>query len=125
MITGVDHPAIAADNLEELTNWYCDTLGYEKFFKHPEKPVWIIKSPDGSFIEMMQKDDTTRPNRSVLTPGISHLAFRVKNLQEAIAMLEKKNVKWISEVVDAIGGGKLKSFEDPEGNMLQIVDRNA
>ena len=123
VIKGIDHPAIAADNVDELADWYCDILGFEKFFKHEEKNVWIIKASDGTFIEMMQKDESLRPERTVLTPGYSHLAFRVGNLDEAISHLDQKKVIWLSEIVDAIGGGRLRSFQDPEGNMLQIVQR--
>lgn len=125
MIIGLDHPAIAAENLENLSNWYCDVLDYQIVLKSKDKPVWIIKSPDGTFMEMMQKDENTRPQRTILTAGISHLAFRVNNLQEAIAQLDKTGVQWLSEIVPAIGGGKLRTFADPEGNVLQIVDRNA
>lgn len=125
MITGLDHPAIAADDLEKLSNWYCEVLDYQLVMKSDEKPVWIIKSPDGTFMEMMQKDENARPTRTVLTAGISHLAFRVTNLQQAIERLDKAGVKWLSEIVPAIGGGKLRTFADPEGNVLQIVDRNA
>ena len=125
MVTGLDHPAIAAEDLEKLSTWYCEVLDYELVMKSDEKPVWIIKSPDGTFMEMMQKDENARPTRTVLTAGISHLAFRVTNLQQAIERLEKAGVKWLSEIVPAIGGGKLRTFTDPEGNVLQIVDRNA
>ena len=122
-IIGIDHPAIAADNLESLARWYNEVLGYEKYFFDEGKNVWILKSPDGTFLEMMQKDQTARPQRTVLSPGFSHLALRVSNLEEAMAYLNGHNVKWIGEVVGAIGGGQLCSFEDPEGNMLQVVAR--
>ncbi|MGB3779678.1 MAG: VOC family protein [Tunicatimonas sp.] len=122
-LTGIDHPALAADDLDSLSQWYCDTLGYSLFFEHPEKPVHILKAPDGTLFEMMQKDTTTRPKRQVLTPGWSHLALRVDNLEEAMQHLDGQQVRWLSEVVPAIGGGQLRSFADPEGNMLQVVER--
>ncbi|MFW5760427.1 MAG: VOC family protein [Cyclobacteriaceae bacterium] len=125
MIIGLDHPAIAADDLEKLSTWYCDVLDYELVMKSDEKPVWIIKSPDGTFMEMMQKDENARPGRTILTAGISHLAFRVADLHQAIEDLDKAGVQWLSDIVPAIGGGKLRTFADPEGNVLQIVDRNA
>jgi glyoxylase I family protein len=125
MIIGLDHPAIAAENLDKLSNWYCDVLHYEFVLKSEEKPVCILKSPDGTFMEMMQKDENVRPTRMILTAGISHLAFRVKNLQAAIELLNQAKVQWLSEIVPAIGGGKLRTFADPEGNVLQIVDRDA
>ncbi len=122
-LTGIDHPALAADDLDHLSQWYCNTLGYTLFFKHPERPVHILQAPDGTLFEMMQKDTTTRPERQVLTPGWSHLALRVDNLEEAMQHLDEQKVRWLSEVVPAIGGGQLRSFADPEGNMLQVVER--
>jgi glyoxylase I family protein len=122
-LTGIDHPAIAAENLDTLAQWYCDVLGYTRHYYEQEKQVWILGGQDGTFIEMMQKDDNDRPHRTVLTPGFSHLALRVDDLEAAIDYLDAKNVRWISDVVGAIGGGKLRSFEDPEGNMLQVVQR--
>jgi glyoxylase I family protein len=121
-ITGVDHPALAAVNVDQLSDWYCETLGYEKYFRD-EKPVWILKAPDGSLLEIMPKDDTSRPARTTWTPGWSHLAMRVKDIEQAITYLDQKGVTWSGETVEAIGGGRVRTFSDPEGNMLQVVQR--
>lgn len=123
LVTGIDHPAIAADDVEKLGTWYCEVLGYEKFFVDPEAPIWIIKAADGTFIEIMPKDENPRQDRTVCTPGYSHLALRVNNLNAAIEYLESKGIVWTSEVFGAKGGGNLRNFEDPDGNMLQIVER--
>jgi glyoxylase I family protein len=122
-LLGIDHPALAVDDLPHLSQWYCNTLGYILFSKHPEKPVHILQAPDGTLFEMMQKDASARPERQVLTPGWSHLALRVANLAEAIQHLDGQKVRWLGEIVPAIGGGHLRSFADPEGNMLQVVER--
>ena len=29
-IIGIDHPALAAEDVDRLSDWYCDVLGYEK-----------------------------------------------------------------------------------------------
>jgi glyoxylase I family protein len=120
--TGIDHPAIAADDVEKLADWYCDMFGYEKWFKHP-KPVWMLKAPDGTLLEIMPKDDTLRQNRTTWTPGWSHLALRVENIEEAIAFLDTKQITWGGEVINAIGGGKVRNAFDCEGNMIQILER--
>jgi len=119
---GVDHPAVAAENVESLADWYCDVLGYEKWFHHP-KPVWLLKAPDGTLLEIMPRDHTDRPVRTTWTPGWSHLAIRVENLDEAIDLLNQHQVEWLGEEIQAIGGGRVRSFSDPEGNMLQILER--
>lgn len=119
---GIDHPAVAADDVEKLSNWYCDVLGYEKWFRH-DKPVWMLKAPDSTLLEIMPKDDTVRQNRTTWTPGWSHLALRVENIEEAIAYLDTKNIVWGGKVINAIGGGKVRNAFDGEGNMIQILER--
>jgi glyoxylase I family protein len=119
---GIDHPAVAADDVEKLSDWYCTMFGYEKWFHHP-KPVWMLKAPDGTLLEVMPKDDTLRQNRTTWTPGWSHLALRVENIENAIAYLDTKGIVWGGEVITAIGGGKVRNCFDPEGNMLQILER--
>jgi glyoxylase I family protein len=119
---GIDHPAVAADDVEKLADWYCDMFGYEKWFKYP-KPVWMLKAPDGTLLEIMPKDDTSRQNRTTWTPGWSHLALRVENIEEAIAFLDTKHITWGGEVINAIGGGKVRNAFDCEGNMIQILER--
>ena len=119
---GIDHPNVAANDVEQLANWYCDVLGYEKWFRH-QKPVWMLRAPDGTLLEIMPKDDTARPERTTWTPGWSHVALRVKDIDKAIAFLDTKGVNWGGEVINAIGGGRVRNLSDPDGNMLQIVQR--
>jgi glyoxylase I family protein len=121
-ITGIDHPAVAANDVEQLADWYCAMFGYEKWFHQP-KPVWMLRAPDGTLLEVMPKDDTARPDRTTWTPGWSHLALRVANIDEAIAFLDTKGVIWGGEMVEAIGGGKVRNLLDPDGNMVQILQR--
>jgi glyoxylase I family protein len=121
---GIDHPAVAADDVEKLADWYCEMFGYEKWFKHP-KPVWMLKAPDGTLLEIMLKDDTLRQSRTTWTPGWSHLALRVENIEEAINFLDTKQITWGGEVINAIGGGKVRNAFDCEGNMLQILQRTS
>ncbi len=121
-IIGIDHPALAADDVDRLSDWYCDVLGYEKGVRH-EKPVWILRAPDGTLLEVMPRDDTPRPVRTTWTPGWSHLALRVDDFDAAMAELEQKGVAWSGDEVGAIGGGRVRNFVDPEGNMLQILQR--
>lgn len=121
-MTGIDHPALAADDVDKLAEWYCNVLGYTKYFRH-DKPVWMLMAPDNSLIEIMPKDDTLRQSRTCWTPGWSHLALRVENLDKAMKYLESVGVVWESEIMDAIAGGRVRNFSDPEGNMLQVLER--
>ena len=48
---------------------------------------------------------------------------RVAEDRDAIARLDAKGVRWTGEIGQAVGGGRLRSFTDPDGNLLQIVER--
>lgn len=121
-VIGIDHPGVAANDVEQLADWYCAVFGYEKWFRH-DKPVWMLKAPDGTLLEVMPKDENARPARTTWTPGWSHIALRVENLDEAITFLDTKHVTWGGEVINAIGGGRVRNLFDPDGNMLQIIQR--
>ena len=121
-IKGIDHPSVAADDVEALADWYCAVFGYEKWVR-TEKPVWMLKAPDGTLLEIMPKDETIRPTRTTWTPGWSHVALRVENLEQAIGFLDAYHITWAGEVIDAIGGGKVRNLFDPERNLLQIIQR--
>ncbi|MDR3194425.1 MAG: VOC family protein [Tannerella sp.] len=119
---GIDHPAIAAESVETLCKWYCNVLGYE-IYARTNKPIYIVKAPDGTLIEIMPKDETARPERTVNTPGWSHLALRVSDIDAAIAALDAKGVDWAGAEFEAVGGGRIRNFTDPEGNLLQVIQR--
>ncbi|MDR1331298.1 MAG: VOC family protein [Tannerella sp.] len=119
---GTDHPAIAADDVEALSAWYCDVLGYDVYAR-VDKPVYILGAPDGTLIEIMPRDDTARPARNTCTPGWSHLALRVSDIDAAMTALDRHGVAWEGAEFEAVGGGRIRNFTDPEGNLLQIVQR--
>jgi glyoxylase I family protein len=120
---GIDHPSVAAEDVDALAEWYCDTLGYAKQFRN-DKPVWLLRAPDGTLLEIMPRDQTPRPPRTTWTPGWSHLAIRVHDFEIAERFLEERGVAWTGETAAAVGGGKVRSFCDPEGNLVQIVARS-
>ncbi len=119
---GVDHSAVAANDVETLADWYCDVLGYQKWFRH-QKPVWMLRAPDNTLLEVMPKDDTTRPERTTWTPGWSHVALRVADIDKAIDWLDRRGIVWGGNLTNAIGGGRVRNFFDPDGNLLQLLER--
>lgn len=121
-INGIDHPAVAAENVEVLSNWYCEVLGFEVIFKDP-RPIWLLKAPDGVILEILPNDGNARPTRTNLTLGWSHVAFGVDDIEAGIAHLDTYNVVWTSPLSPATGGGLVRTFKDPEGNTLQLVQR--
>jgi glyoxylase I family protein len=141
IVTRLDHVAIAADNTDAMVKWYEEVLGLVvHVVSGPNPPqtqkVYLIGPPvergaksqsDGIFqgmmIEVMPKNATPRHERNSHEPGLSHTAWAVEDFDVALAHLKAKNVKFLSDVIQAIGGGRIISFADCEGNMTQIVER--
>ena len=83
-IMGIDHPALAAKNLEVMVKWYCRCLNY-KVLVCKENDGAILVAPDKTFLEIMAANGDSTPERKNKTPGFSHLAIRVHNLKQAVA----------------------------------------
>lgn len=122
IISGNDHIALAVTDVPRVSDWYCRMLGYTVAHR-AEGAAWLLRAPDGTFLEIMQQLDEPRPTRAVCTPGLSHIAVRVLDFDNAQAWLQSQGVTWLSEEVTATGGGRLRSCADPDGNMVQIVQR--
>ena len=137
----LDHLAIAADNTDAMVAWYGRVLGLvvqvEAGPNPPQKQkVYLIGPPgagakgsggggiqQGMMIEVMPRNDTVRHTRGSHDPGISHAAWYVMDFDAALAHLRGNGVRFLSDVITAVGGGRIISFEDCEGNMMQIVER--
>ncbi|MEI7767308.1 MAG: VOC family protein [Phycisphaerae bacterium] len=132
----LDHAAIAADDVEVMAKWYARVLGLHIVVETPEKPrrnqvVYLVApasvsgTTQGHMIEIMPRNDDTRPQRHVFAAGLSHLAWAVSDFDYAYAHLQSEGVTFAGEVTQAVGGGRLISFLDCEGNINQIVERKS
>jgi glyoxylase I family protein len=122
---GVDHLAIAARDPAALADWYCEALGFHVLSDNGQpRPTRILAGPGGGMIEMMPDNASPPPSRELFDLGISHLAIRVSNLDSAMARLVAQGVA-VADPVPAAGGGRVVSFRDPEGNVVQVVERPA
>lgn len=129
LFTGIDHPAISCHHVQKQIDWYCRNLGMKLIASDGKDPVSALvgfsDKVGGAMIELMPVKDTG-PEPEIqprYQPGLRHLAIRVSNFDEAYAKLKAAGVKFLFEPIPAVGGGRIVSFRDPEGNELQIVER--
>ena len=137
-VSRLDHFAIAANDTVAMVAWYNRVLGLVVHAEAGPNPpqtqkVFLIGPPvdgpgtagirQGMMIEVMPRNDAPRHERHILEPGLSHAAWCVLNFDTALAHLKECDVKLLGEVVQAVGGGRLQSFLDCEGNVMQIVER--
>ncbi len=126
MFAGIDHIALAARDPQALIDWYHDVLGFDVVWTNrQERLAALIAGPDGSMVEVLPDNGAPRVQHELFDPGFRHLAIRVTDFDAAHEYLQAKGVNFISEVAEAAGGGKVLSFTDPEGNVVQIVSRAA
>ncbi len=128
LFTTIDHPAIACFDVSRQIEWYCRNLGMKVVAQNDLDPPTALVGYDqfrGTTIELMPaRDPGPNPDEGArFQPGLRHLALRVTNFDQAFAQLKERGIKFITEVGPAVGGGRIASFRDPEGNELQIVER--
>ena len=123
LFAGVDHVAIASGDPARLADWYCEVLGFRCVADNgKERPTRILAGAGGGMIEMMPDDQTPPPGRELFDRGISHLAIRVTDLDEALVRVRGSGAE-VADPAAAAGGGRGASFRDPEGNIVQVVER--
>ena len=131
LFTQIDHPAISCRDPQAQMDWYCRNLGMRVIATNGQQPPSAILGfgeggvRGGSILEIMPvKDAGPSPAEMPrFAPGLRHLAFRVSDFEKAYAKLKSAGVTFLFEPTTAVGGGKIVSFRDPEGNELQIVQR--
>jgi len=137
-VNRLDHFAIAAADTAGLVKWYERVLGLVVHVEAGPNPpqtqkVYLIGPPvdgagsagvrQGMMIEVMPRNDTPRHERNSHEPGLSHAAWAVVDFDRVLGHLKDCGVTLLGEVGQATGGGRIQSFLDCEGNMVQIVER--
>lgn len=134
----IDHVAIATADTEGMVKWYGRVLGLvihaEGASRDGGQKGYLIGPPlvkgaqgrgihHGSMIEVMAKNEAQPHARGSHDPGLSHIAWYVEDFNMALKHLRECNVRFLGEVGQAVGGGRIISFLDCDGNMMQIVER--
>ena len=130
LFTAIDHPAIACYDVRKMVDWYCGTFGMRVIAQNDANPpAFCVGYGEGltgaSVIELMHaREPGGHPAEfKRFQPGLRHMALRVSDFEAAYAKLKAAGVQFLGEPGEAVGGGRIVSFRDPEGNELQIVQR--
>jgi len=128
----IDHLGIAVNSIEEAKKLFHDILGLEfegtetvqeqkvttAFFPVGDSEVELLEStaPDGPIAKYLEKRGE----------GIQHIAFRVDNLEEALAELKDKGIRLIDEKPRQGAGGAKIAFLHPKsthGVLIELSER--
>jgi methylmalonyl-CoA/ethylmalonyl-CoA epimerase len=128
----IDHLGIAVNSIEEAKKLFHDILGLKfegtetvqeqkvttAFFPVGDSEVELLEStaPDGPIAKYLEKRGE----------GIQHIAFRVENLEEALAELKDKGIRLIDEKPRKGAGGAKIAFLHPKsthGVLIELSER--
>jgi methylmalonyl-CoA/ethylmalonyl-CoA epimerase len=131
-IVKIDHLGVAVKSIDAGRNFWTDVLGLRfegtetvaeqkvttAFFPVGESEVELLEStaPDGPIAKYLEKRGE----------GIQHIAFRVENLEEALAELKAKGIQLIDEKPRKGAGGAKIAFIHPKatsGVLVELCER--
>lgn len=134
-ILKIDHLGIAVPNMEEGKKFWVDALGLKlegsetveeqkvttAFLPVGDSEVELLvsTSPDGPIAKFIEKNGGKG--------GFQHVAFRVENIEAALAELKEKGVALIDQTPRNGAGGAKIAFLHPKatgGVLVEISERN-
>jgi len=132
MVERLDHIGIAVSNLDESVGFYTDVLGLKLHGTEtvPEQKVRVAFLPVGDTeIELLESTDPEGPIAKFIEakgPGIQHLAFRVDDVEKALAECRARGLRLIDEKPRYGAGGAKIAFLHPKatnGVLIELCQR--
>ena len=131
-----DHVGINVADLPAMTKWYAAALGLEVEFEFAleqfEFSGVMLRSPDGYRVELLHRVGNApgiqvqRPLDAPLTRGLGHLALTVDDLEGTHRdLLAAGATERMPPSQSPEPGVRMAFVADPEGNLIELVDRSA
>ena len=131
----IDHVGLNVGNLDAQAAWYTKAFNLTTAKPFVVEPLQLrglfLTNSDGFAIELLERQGASRVGtapesvpEALLSHGFSHLCFRVEDVAAVHAHLLSMGAKEIMSVRPAPEPGVTMSYvSDPEGNLIEIIDR--
>lgn len=132
MVQKVDHIGIAVRNLEESLKFYETALGLKSVGTEvvAEQKVRVAFLPTGdSEVELLEATAEDSPIAKFIEKngeGVQHIAYRVDDIEAAIAEMKEKGIRMIDEKPRYGAGGAKIAFCHPKstgGVLIELCQR--
>lgn len=120
-LKGVDHVAIIVKDMERSIKFYNEVLGMLVIYdgrKDGGKKKSFLGIKEKAFVALTENPDKDTDKK--ISESVSHIAFRVENVEKSKETLEKRGVEFIEEKTGEDGKTKAYHFLDPDGFELEI-----
>ena len=123
MLKHTHHTAIICSDYEKAMDFYVNKLGFS-LIREAHRPqqgdILIMLQSGETVLELFIRTDAPARVNNPEAQGLRHLAFRVENMDEAVAWLHSRGVETEPVRVDTINGGRFTFFKDPDGLPLEL-----
>lgn len=120
----VEHLGLASRDTERLKDWYVRVLEGEVVFATEQSPrAFLIRLRGGFVVEIYPAESVLAETGNNRLAGWRHLALRVEAIEKARDELAERGVVFTEVIKPAGGAGRVLFFEDPDKNLLHLVER--
>jgi methylmalonyl-CoA/ethylmalonyl-CoA epimerase len=132
-IKHIDHIGIAVKTIDQAGKFYTDVLGLkiQDIENVAEQKVNVAFLPiTDSEVELIESTHDDGPVAKFIEArgeGIQHIAFRVENIEDALAELKAKGVRLIDQQPRKGAGGARIAFIHPKetnGVLVELCERD-
>jgi len=120
----IEHVGLYAEDPSALAEWYQKILGLEvvrKLEKEGRPPVFFLKGTAGAQLEILPTQNAAG-EKTVDRSGYTHLGIVIDDFESFEKGLVEQGIE-LWGVRDTSNGWRIGYFNDPEGNILEIVRR--
>lgn len=125
-ILGVHHVSVICSDYQKSRRFYTEVLGLPIISEtyRPERRSYKLDLalPDGLQIELFSFPDTPKRPSYPEACGLRHLAFEVRDLNDAVAALTAQGISVEEARVDELTGKRFTFFADPDGLPLELYE---
>ena len=122
--SAIHHVAIIVSDYEVSREFYVERLGFEVVRENwrPEKRDWKLDlrvNPTTELEVFAPENPPERPSYPEAC-GLRHLAFRVSDIDAAVAELAERGIECEPVRTDDFTGERMTFFSDPDGLPLEL-----
>ncbi|WP_036506302.1 VOC family protein [Nocardioides sp. URHA0020] len=132
----LDHVGLTVADLDAMSAWYCQHLDlaieFEFTLDHVDLRGAMLRSPVGWRLELLSRSGNepglraADPVEAALTRGYGHVALDVPDVDAAYdALLAADAGDRMSPRPSPEPGVRMAYVADPEGNLLELLDRTS